>query len=72
VANDRFNGRSPFQIAFDRFGDTASLAGEVNSELLFFRRVVAAISLIGDEAVDGGADLPLECPEMTASSVWPS
>jgi hypothetical protein len=60
VANDEFNGRSPFEIAFNRLGDAALLAGEVNPELVYFRRIVAAISLVSDNAVDSGADLLLD------------
>ena len=57
VANDRFDRGAATQFAFDGLGDAASLAGDINLELMTRRGVVTAIAAVGDDAGEVGADL---------------
>ena len=60
VADHRLDCRAPSQITLDGVGDSALLARDVNPEPVFRWSIVAAISLVGDEASDGRADLALD------------
>src|SRR3974377_2210193 len=52
VADDGLDGRSPSYVAFDLWGDAALLASGVDLELIFGRGFVAAVSGIGDDAIE--------------------
>ena len=56
VADDGLDGCTPSHVAFDLRGDAALLAGGVDFELVFGRRVVATVSGIGDDAIERVAD----------------
>ena len=60
VADDRFDGGTAAQLAFDGLGDAASLAGDIDPELVAGRGVVAAIAAVGDDASKVRADLSPE------------
>jgi hypothetical protein len=47
VANDRFDRGAAAEFAFDGLGDAASLAGDIDLELVAGRGVVAAIQTSG-------------------------
>jgi hypothetical protein len=71
VANDRFDRGAAAEFAFDGLGDAASLAGDIDLELVVGRGVVAAITAVGDDTRKGCADLRLDL-RITVASVWPS
>jgi hypothetical protein len=48
------------EFAFDCLGDAASLARDIDLELVVGRGVVAAIAAVGDDAGEVGADLRLD------------
>ena len=50
VTDDRFDRRAAAELALDGFGDAASLAGDVDLELVIGRSAVAAIAAVGDDA----------------------
>ena len=56
VSDDRLDGGAPPHLASDLRGDAAFLFGRVDFELVFGRCVVAAISGVGMNALDGVAD----------------
>src|SRR5882762_8696859 len=56
VADDRLDGGAPFELALDLRRDAALLAGRVDLELVIGRGVVAAITGIGDAAIEDVAD----------------
>src|SRR5262249_52714779 len=56
MADDGFNGGTPFELAFDLRRDAALLAGRVDLELVIWWGVVAAIAGIGDAAIEDVAD----------------
>jgi hypothetical protein len=58
VADDRLDRRAAAQFAPDRFGDPASLAGDMDLEPVIGRSIVAAIAAVGDDAGQVRADLP--------------
>ena len=60
VTDDRFDRRAAAELALDGFGDAASLAGDVDLELVIGRSVVAAIAAVGDDAGEACADLRLD------------
>lgn len=55
MSDDGFDGRSPPHLAFDLGRHAAFLARGEDPELVIGGRIVAAISLVGDEALDGVA-----------------
>jgi hypothetical protein len=57
VADDRFDGGAPSHFPLNLWCDTALLLGCVDLELVIGRRVVAAISGIGMNALDGIAGM---------------
>ena len=59
MPDDRLDGGTASQFAFDLFGDAPSLARDEHPELVRFRRIVTAIAAISDDALDRGADLSL-------------
>ena len=71
VSDDRFDRRAAAQLAFDRFGDPASLAGDIDLELVVGRGVVAAIAAVGDDAGQVRAKLA-SMSGITPARVWPS
>ena len=50
MADDRLDRRTAAEFAFDRLGDAASLARDIDLELVVGRSVVAAIAAVGDDA----------------------
>ncbi len=56
MADDGLDGGPAAQFALDAGCHSSLLAGEEDPELVFGRRVVAAISLVGEEARDDVAD----------------
>src|ERR1700716_2666769 len=60
MADDRFDRRSAPQLAFDFFGDAPLLPRNIDLEAVRWRRVVAAIAAIGDDALEVCADQPLD------------
>jgi hypothetical protein len=56
MTDHRLDGGAAFEISFDLGRDPALLPRAVHVELVFGRCVVAAISGIGDHALDGIAD----------------
>ena len=50
VADGRFDGGTAVQLTFDSFGDAASLARDIDPELVARRGVVATIAAVGDDA----------------------
>jgi hypothetical protein len=56
VADDGLDGRAPSHVASDLRGGAAFLASGVDLELIFGRRVVSAVSGIGDDAIERVAD----------------
>ena len=60
VSDDRLDRRSAAEFAFDRLGDAASLAGDIDLEGAAGRGVMAAIAAVGDDAGGAGADLRLD------------
>ena len=56
MAADGLNGRTSFHAVFDLRGGAAFLASGVDLALIFWRRVVAAASSIGDDTIEGIAD----------------
>ena len=60
VTDDGFDCRAAAELAFDGLGDAASLAADVDLELVVGRGVVAAIAAVGDDAVKACADLRLD------------
>ena len=71
MADDRLDGGASPQFALDLLGDAPPLARDEHPELVFLRRVVAAIAAVGDDAVDRRADLLLHLGDHQPS-VWPS
>src|SRR5215470_3080039 len=61
VADDRLDGGAPPHFAVDFRSDAPLLLGSVDLELVIGRRVVAAISGVGMNALDGVADELLDC-----------
>jgi hypothetical protein len=57
VSDDRLDGGPMAEFAFDDLGDAASLARDVDLELVVGRCVVAAIAAVGDDAGKVRADL---------------
>jgi hypothetical protein len=53
MADDGLDSRSPSEGALDGGGQAALLAGDIDLEGLVLRRVVAAISGIGDDPESG-------------------
>ena len=60
VTDDRFDRRAAAESALDGLGEAASLAGDVDLELVIGRSVVAAIAAVGDDAGKACADLRLD------------
>ena len=60
MSDDRFDCGASAEFTFDGLGDAASLAGNVDLELVVGRGVVAAIAAVGEDAGDVGADLRLD------------
>ena len=60
VADDRLDGRAAAQLAFDLVGDAPLLTRDIDLEAIVWRRVVAAVSPIGDDAGETDADLRLD------------
>jgi hypothetical protein len=56
VTDDRFDRRASAQVALDVFGGASLLTGDIDLEAIVRRRVVAAVSPIGDDAGEAGAD----------------
>ena len=56
VPDDGFDGGPAPHLAFDLGCHTPLLTGDEDPELIVGRRVVAAVSLVGDDALDGIAD----------------
>jgi hypothetical protein len=56
MTDHRLDGSAPFHVALDLRGDAALLTGGVDLELVIGRRIVSAVSGIGDGALDGVAD----------------
>ena len=50
VSDDRFDRRAAGEFAFDGLSDRASLAGDIDLELVVGRSIVAAIAAVGDAA----------------------
>ena len=71
VSDDRFDCRSAAEFAFDGLCDAASLARDIELELVVGRSVVATIAAVGDDAGKVRADLRLDL-RVTVASVWPS
>ena len=69
VTDDRFDRRAAAQLTFDGFGDAASLAGDVDLELVIGRSVVAAIAAVGDDAGELRAGLGLDLRDDVRQSV---
>jgi hypothetical protein len=66
VADDRFDGGTAAQLAFDGLGDAASLAGDIDLELVVGRGVVAAIAAVGDDAGQARGRGPNSCGSETS------
>lgn len=60
MTDHRLDRRTSSQVTLDRVGDAGFLARDVNPELVFWRSVMAPIALVGDEPIDGRADLMLD------------
>ena len=60
VSDDRFDRRAAAEFAFDRLGEAASLARDIDLERAIGRSVVAAIAAVGDDAREVRADLRLD------------
>ena len=60
VSDDGFDRRAAAEFAFDGLGDAASLARDIDLELVVGRGVVAAIAAVGDDAREVRADLRLD------------
>ena len=60
VSDDRFDRRPAAEFAFDGLCDAASLARDIDLELVVGRRVVATIAAVGDYAGKVRADLRLD------------
>jgi hypothetical protein len=60
VSDDRLDRRSAPEFAFDGLSDAASLAGDIDPELVVGRGVMAAIAAVGDDAGKARADLRLD------------
>lgn len=58
MADDGFDSGSPFHLAFDLWGHAPFLARDEDPELVMGRGIVAAITLVGEDARDGVADEP--------------
>jgi hypothetical protein len=71
MTDHRFDGGASFHVALDLRGDAALLTGGVDLELVIGRRVVSAVSGIGDSALDDIATMA-SLAGMTVASVWPS
>ena len=56
VADNRFDGGAPSHLPFDLRRDAALLACSEDLELVFGRRIVAAIAGIGEDAFEDVAD----------------
>ena len=56
MADDGLDGGAASHLAFDVRGDAALLLGRVDFELVFGRGVVAAVTGIGVEPLDGIAE----------------
>lgn len=56
MADDGFDGGPAAQFALDLGRHPSLLAGDEDPELVIGRRVVAAVSLVGEDARDGVAD----------------
>ena len=56
MADDGLDGGPAAQFALDRGRHASLLAGDEDPELVIGRRVVAAIALVGEDALDGVAD----------------
>ena len=71
VADDGFDGGPPLELALDLRREAPLLAGRVDLELVIGRGVVAAITGIGDAAIQHVAMSASICG-MTVPSVCPS
>jgi hypothetical protein len=56
MSDDGLYGGPPSHLAFDLWCHAPLLAGDEDPELVIGRRIVAAVSLVGDEALKGIAD----------------
>ena len=56
MADNGLDGRPAAQFAFDLGRHPSLLAGDEDLELVIGRRVVAAVSLVGEHALEGVAD----------------
>ena len=68
MADDGLDGGPAAQFALDPGCHASLLAGDEDPELVIGRRVVAAISVVGEEALDDVADRAPPCP----GSRWPA
>jgi hypothetical protein len=71
VANDRFDRGAAAEFVFDGLGNAASLAGDIDLELVAGRGVVAAIAAVGNDT-GKGAPICASISGITVASVWPS
>jgi hypothetical protein len=62
MADDRLDGGPAAQLAFDLGCHAPFLAGDEDPELVIGRRVVAAVSLVGEDILSRWARLLLENP----------
>ena len=62
MADDGLDGGPAAQFALDLRRHPSLLAGDEDPELVIGRRIVAAISLVGEDARDGVADERSPCP----------
>jgi hypothetical protein len=71
MADHGFDCRPAARLALDRRCHAPFLARDEDPELVIGRRVVAAVSLVGEDARDGVAD-QRSMSGITVASVWPS
>lgn len=69
MADDRLDGRSSAHLASDRVRHPPLLAGGVDLEAMFFWRVVALVAGVGDDALKGGSNHPLDLGNDSAERV---
>jgi hypothetical protein len=71
MTDDRLDGRPMLEVALDLGRQASFLASGVDVELVLGRSIVAAVSGIGNNAIEHIADEPT-IAGMTFASVWPS
>jgi hypothetical protein len=71
MTDHRLDGGTPPRLAFDLWRDAPLLTCGEDSQLIIGRRVVAAMSGIGDDAIERIADKRLHGSGMTIASTWP-